>query len=50
MRPSATKSEAMSVDEVLRALPGLNPNDLTGAVRYFDGSRREKSSVRRRRR
>jgi glycerol-3-phosphate dehydrogenase len=31
------KSSRMSPEEVLTALPQLNPDDLTGAVRYFDG-------------
>ena len=31
------KSSSMSRDEVQQLLPQLNTNDLTGAVRYFDG-------------
>jgi glycerol-3-phosphate dehydrogenase len=31
------KSRTLSRDEVLSILPQLNPQDLTGAVRYFDG-------------
>jgi glycerol-3-phosphate dehydrogenase len=31
------KSRTLSRDEVLAVLPQLNPADLTGAVRYFDG-------------
>ena len=31
------KSRGLSSEETLRAVPRLNPNGLTGAVRYFDG-------------
>src|SRR2546428_356104 len=30
------KSRSLTREEVLRAMPKLNPQDLTGAVRYFD--------------
>jgi glycerol-3-phosphate dehydrogenase len=31
------KSSSFSRDAALRAMPGLNPDHLTGAVRYYDG-------------
>jgi glycerol-3-phosphate dehydrogenase len=31
------KSSGLSKEETLRAIPRLNPKNLTGAVRYFDG-------------
>jgi len=36
-RQNLGKSSGLSRDEVLGALPGLNSEGLTGAVRYFDG-------------
>ena len=31
------KSSSLNAKELLEYLPGINPKDLTGAVRYFDG-------------
>ncbi|HEY1684699.1 MAG TPA: glycerol-3-phosphate dehydrogenase/oxidase [Tepidisphaeraceae bacterium] len=36
-RANLGKSSSFNREEILNALPHLNPHDLTGAVRYFDG-------------